>query len=229
VNFIGQQSDDKFSHEPYFASRDADSLTAGRPLAVCLFGGSQHFENLQKLPMAVALLRTQDRGAVCAIAPSGLMYESMNLLFQIRLAQYLVSHPTESIGSAWYNALQSPAGETDLRRTLLGDPALIVKVGVIASTGEPVINVPVGLELHQNYPNPFNPSTTIRYGLPERSHVTLSVFNTLGQVVAVLEDGERGPGYHEVKFDGTGLSSGVYIYRMSTGTNVQAKKLLLLR
>ena len=88
---------------------------------------------------------------------------------------------------------------------------------------------PTGLEISQNYPNPFNPSTTIRYGLPNRSHVTLTVFNTLGQQVALLQNGEQEAGYHEVKFDGSGLSSGVYYYRLTAGTFVEMKKLLLVR
>jgi photosystem II stability/assembly factor-like uncharacterized protein len=88
---------------------------------------------------------------------------------------------------------------------------------------------PVGFRLEQNYPNPFNPSTTIRYGLPSRSHVTLSVFNTLGQQVGVLQNGEQEAGYHEVQFNGSGLSSGVYFYRIQAGSFVQTRKLLLLR
>jgi hypothetical protein len=89
--------------------------------------------------------------------------------------------------------------------------------------------VPADWVLMQNYPNPFNPSTTIRYGLPNRSHVTLSVFNTLGQQVAVLQNGEQEAGYHEAKFDGNGLSSGFYFYRLHAGTFVETKRLLLLR
>ncbi len=80
-----------------------------------------------------------------------------------------------------------------------------------------------------NYPNPFNPTTTIRYGLPQRSHVLLAVFNTLGQQVATLLQGEKESGYHEVKFDGTGLSSGVYFSRITAGDYVATKKLLLIR
>ncbi len=88
---------------------------------------------------------------------------------------------------------------------------------------------PSKFELSQNYPNPFNPSTTIRYGLPNRAHVTLAVYNTLGQQVALLQNGEQEAGYHEVKFDGSGLSSGVYFYRIQTGEFVRTRELLILR
>jgi hypothetical protein len=88
---------------------------------------------------------------------------------------------------------------------------------------------PVCFELSQNYPNPFNPSTTMRYGLASRSHVVLTVFNTLGQKVAVLQDGEQEVGYHEVQFDGSNLSSGVYFYRMHAGAYVATRKMVLMR
>jgi len=91
------------------------------------------------------------------------------------------------------------------------------------------MTAPGAFELTQNYPNPFNPSTTIRYVLPQRSHVNLTVFNTLGQQVVQLVNGEMETGYHEVRFDGTGLSSGVYFYRMQTGDFVQTRKMLVVR
>jgi hypothetical protein len=89
--------------------------------------------------------------------------------------------------------------------------------------------VPKEYSLSQNYSNPFNPSTTIRYGLPQRSQVTLSIFNTLGQQVALLQNGEQEVGYHEVRFEGSGLSSGVYFYRMQAGSFIETKKFLLVR
>ena len=88
--------------------------------------------------------------------------------------------------------------------------------------------VPESFELKQNYPNPFNPSTTIRYVLPQRSRVNLSVYNTLGQLVSTLVNGEEQAGQHEVKFDGSNLASGVYFYRLQAGSFVQTKKLLLV-
>ncbi len=101
-----------------------------------------------------------------------------------------------------------------------------VRVSSVTGVSEEVAH---SYELGQNYPNPFNPSTTIRYSLPNPSHVTLTVFNTLGEQVALLQNGERESGYHEVKFDGSGLSSGVYFYRLTAGDFVQTKKLLMAK
>ena len=84
-------------------------------------------------------------------------------------------------------------------------------------------------ELLQNYPNPFNPTTTLRYTLPQRSHVTLIVFNTLGQQVATLVEAMEEPGEHSVKFDGRWLASGVYFYRLQAGSFVRTMKLVILR
>jgi hypothetical protein len=83
--------------------------------------------------------------------------------------------------------------------------------------------------LYDNYPNPFNTQTTIRYVLPNRSHVTLSVFNTLGQQVAWLVDGEVEAGNHAVSFDALGLASGVYFYRLHAGAHTQTRTMCLVR
>ena len=87
----------------------------------------------------------------------------------------------------------------------------------------------VACELLQNYPNPFNPTTTIRYSLPIRAHVLLTVYNALGQKVAELVNGDIDAGYHEVQFDGSNHASGVYFYRLQAGSYVETKRLLLMR
>jgi len=76
---------------------------------------------------------------------------------------------------------------------------------------------------------PFNPSTTIRYGLPHRAAVEPAVYNSLGRLVALLQKGEQETGYHEVRFDKSGLSSGVYFYRIHAGVVFQTRKLALVR
>ncbi len=89
--------------------------------------------------------------------------------------------------------------------------------------------IPTVYTLSQNYPNPFNPSTVIRFGLPERAHVLLEMFNILGERVVLLVDEEKDAGYHEVSLNSRELSSGIYFYRISANGFVQTRKLALLR
>ncbi len=83
--------------------------------------------------------------------------------------------------------------------------------------------------LEQNYPNPFNPSTTINYTLSERSAITLKVYDVLGNEVASLVNGTQEAGKHDVKFDASKLSSGLYIYTLNAGNFTSSKKMMLLK
>lgn len=79
--------------------------------------------------------------------------------------------------------------------------------------------VPTSSALYQNYPNPFNPSTVIPYRVKERSHVKLIIYNLMGEVVRVLVNKEQEAGYHEEKFDATGLASGMYLIHIEVHGN----------
>ncbi len=83
--------------------------------------------------------------------------------------------------------------------------------------------------LHGNYPNPFNPTTTINYQLSSISHVTLDVYDLTGRMVAQLVDGTREAGQHEVTFDASDLSSGVYIYQLEAGDYHAIGKMVLMK
>ena len=94
--------------------------------------------------------------------------------------------------------------------------------------------LPTQFALQQNYPNPFNPLTTISYTLPQKSHVTITVFNILEQEVRTLVDKTKAAGTHQVVWDGTDHSgkqaaSGIYFYKFQAGDYIEAKKMLLLK
>jgi hypothetical protein len=88
---------------------------------------------------------------------------------------------------------------------------------------------PAAFTLDQNYPNPFNPTTVVSCQLPEASDVQLVVYDLLGREVARLLTGRLSAGVHSVRFDGSGLASGVYCYRLQAGTMVDMKRMILIR
>ncbi|MFH1196301.1 MAG: S8 family serine peptidase [bacterium] len=89
--------------------------------------------------------------------------------------------------------------------------------------------IPTEFALFQNYPNPFNPTTVISFQLPVISKVNLKIYDILGREVAALVNEEKPAGTYEVKFDGSQLSSGIYIYKLVAGSFIQSKKLILMK
>jgi hypothetical protein len=125
-------------------------------------------------------------------------------------------------GASAYVALARATGTTE--NTLTGP-----------GTGvEQVSDVPSAWSLEQNYPNPFNPSTQIRFSMPEASRATLKVYTLLGQQVATLVDGVREAGTHVATWNGrdaSGLAmpSGIYLYRLESGSRVEMRKMVLMK
>jgi len=117
----------------------------------------------------------------------------------------------------------------DVGKLYLDDFRLVKKttipVAIHDGSGQP----PLVYNLEQNYPNPFNPETTIKFQVPESGLVKLRVFNMLGKEVAVLLNRRLGPGSYQVKFNGSGLASGTYIYRLQVNGKVFSGKMLLIK
>lgn len=107
--------------------------------------------------------------------------------------------------------------------------SLIVTNEVTNIENENYVGIPKEYKLQQNYPNPFNPSTTISFELPHKSEVNLTIYNTLGQVVATLINEIKQAGQHQIVFDASDLPNGVYIYRIKAGSYTSAKKMILLK
>jgi len=101
--------------------------------------------------------------------------------------------------------------------------------GTTVSLDESRTEIPDGLALNQNYPNPFNPSTNIQFDVPTSMHIKLEIFNVLGQKVAELVNKPLAGGTYSYRFDASGLSSGIYMYRLSTGKITMTRKMMLIK
>jgi hypothetical protein len=126
----------------------------------------------------------------------------------------------------WYpDQLESWAAQRDDEWAQIMD---WMENGVVATGVETDNEVPSGYTLQQNYPNPFNPTTQIAYSVPEAGVVSLKVYDTLGNVVATLANGTRQAGNYSVTFDASGLSSGIYYYRLEGEAGVNLARTLVL-
>ncbi|MBR9974684.1 MAG: T9SS type A sorting domain-containing protein [Bacteroidetes bacterium] len=103
---------------------------------------------------------------------------------------------------------------------------MLIPVSDVASV-EQIDNTPADFTLSQNYPNPFNPSTEITFSLPQAGQTTLRVFNLLGQEVATLVNEFRNAGTHRTTFDANNLPSGMYVYRLESGSFSTARRMML--
>ncbi len=103
-----------------------------------------------------------------------------------------------------------------------------IQVNTVTGTDEGG-SVPKEFSLKQNYPNPFNPTTMIQFELPKESRIRLEVFNIIGQKVATMFEGVKPAGYHDILFDASHLTSGIYIYKLTVPNQTFAKKMVLTK
>jgi endoglucanase len=159
------------------------------------------------------------KGFTLAPGEFGGRYEGDDAIWQDAFVDYLI---TKAVGGFFYWCLNPNSGDTggilqtDWLTPVQPKIALLQRLmngtaGKRLAAGE----APSAFTLDGAYPNPFNPATTIRFGLPEASHVTLGVYDVLGREVARLVDGPLGPGYHDAPFDAGERSTGVYLYRLT--------------
>ena len=138
----------------------------------------------------------------------GLLPDSLDMMLQDSIVIPKPHPNVNNIPFVYIFAYGPKAVDTDVRSELL---------------------TPMLFQLSQNYPNPFNPGTEIRYIVPEYSHVTFMVYDVLGREVQTLVDRNESPGEKSVRFDGSGLSNGVYFYKLSVGRYSQVRKMLLMK
>lgn len=166
-------------------------------------------------------LVTESAGTITAIAPGELTFKLVLSKLSVgRAYRFAVSVDDEIMETV------ELADKQEYTISSAGQP---VTLNMTTDEKSSVAELPVAFSLSQNYPNPFNPETLIRYSLPEKVHVNLAVYNLLGQKVAVLMNDEQAPGHHEVIFDASRLSSGIYIYRLQAGNYTSTKQMTLIK
>jgi hypothetical protein len=89
--------------------------------------------------------------------------------------------------------------------------------------------VPKSYELHQNYPNPFNPVTKLRFDIPKSGHVSIVLYDVLGNEAARLVDENMNEGFYETEYNAEHLASGVYFYKLESGSYISVKKMILIK
>jgi hypothetical protein len=170
--------------------------------------------------------------------------------------QYDSEYPSTDAGLCWYDGVNigtfpAPPGSVPQWGGLPNSSIADLEVRTIPggyelwmsclSRGIAVLTVPYNptsvsetpapstFSLAQNYPNPFNPKTVIEFRVPSFGSVSLKVFDVLGREVATLVDDNLAPGEHEVRWDASGVASGVYLYQLRMGSYSETRKLVLLR
>ncbi len=202
--------------------------------------------NALKLKYGLAYSNIKEEGPVLWVWGQGTTLDPYNNLWKVNpatgdtIAKYRFGPLTMQTGS---ESLIGIAGGAEVC-VINNSSVLLLNYQNYALTGYVLGDAPVGIKkddkpstsykLMQNYPNPFNPSTTITFNLASNSKVSIRVFNLLGQEVAELVKGELSAGVHLVKFDGSKLPSGIYIYKLETsGRNgkecIAARKMILLK
>ena len=106
-------------------------------------------------------------------------------------------------------------------------PNKIISVEIATAITDKISPTPEVFVLNQNYPNPFNPNTRIKYQVFRQAHITLSIFNALGQIVHTLVDQQQAAGTYMVDFRANDLPSGSYFYSLKVGSDIQTKRMIL--
>lgn len=129
-----------------------------------------------------------------------------------------------SILEDWFNL-----GDSETGSVINGDFQNLGFVDATATSNKQDHQTPRTFKLEQNYPNPFNPTTTIYITLKQADNINLGVYDIKGSLIRTLVNKKMNAGRHQIKFDGSGLSSGIYLYKLETSGGTQSKKMTLIK
>lgn len=158
---------------------------------------------------------------------SRLKIPTQELNLDVNTTYYLTDLLNGEVFSGNLTALKDfkiPMQKNTTRILILADTVTTVGINQVISA-----NIPQQVRLHQNYPNPFNSNTLIRYSIPADGKVNLTLFNILGEEIAVLIDSHKNRGTYDIQFNANQLGSGLYFYRLQFESQIISKKLMIIK
>ncbi len=228
VFFFGGNNSMQFGDPPVLDIGTINDIkTNYYPLLV--FMGKQSFSSQLKTSLIDQAL-FNEKGAIAGLSPVGYLYVNSLALFNLKCGKYLYSGGALTIAEALHQTMYDrsiyPIDRKDLFG-VFGDPTLSIKYDILADVEEDeIVN---DFELYQNYPNPFNPTTQISFSLPERTFVELNIYDMLGRKITNLISAEMSAGKHNVEFDASSFSSGIYLYQIKAGIYNQVRKMIFIK
>jgi hypothetical protein len=249
--FEGHSSDSSFAYSDLFNLADINGLVNQNKYFISVFVSTQRAIIDSNTNLTNEMLVLQNAGSLGGIVSVGLSYWGVGKAFHNKWAQRLYDPAIQSIGESFtLDNLVPQSGiywQMILIANLWCDPSLKLKYDITVDVEDRQVSQPQGFALYQNYPNPFNPSTKIKFSVPYVTlrqaqgdiHVTLKVYDLLGNELTTLVNEEKPAGNYEVEFSAIGgsasggnaytLPSGVYFYQLKAGPFFETKKMVLLR
>lgn len=155
-------------------------------------------------------------------------YNSVNMTQT--LDTFRASIPAQSLGTKIYYYIYATSNSGKISTKPFTAPSGYIKFAIDNPTSiQPNTNTPDEYSLSQNYPNPFNPSTKLEFGISNFGFVSLKVYDVLGNEVKTLINENKPAGRYTVTFDGSNLSSGIYFYKLESGSFIETKRMILLK
>lgn len=146
-----------------------------------------------------------------------------SVIAQNELGYARIKFKPDQINQSYNSTLSILSNDTAIFVNVSGYSNSLVGVSTITS------EIPVNYSLYQNYPNPFNPSTNLKFEIPESGFVTLKIYTLQGKEIGTPVNGDLSPGKYQIKWNASGLPSGVYYYTLRTGNFNETKRMMLLK